>query len=116
MGFVNDLARFAARTDARLQLYVQHVEDEAYKELERRLAEALPEQTPEDTGKLARSYKFRIENGELVVENTQFYALAIARFGGRYDLVETVLREAEAIVNDRNFRAVVQERARKRLG
>ena len=116
MGFVNDLARFAARTDVRLQLYVQHVQDEAYAELEKRLADVLPEQTPMDTGALARGYKFRIENEELVVSNDQFYSLAIKRFGGRYDLVETVLREAEAIVNDRNFRLVVQERARKRLG
>ena len=116
MAFVNDLIRWTARAETRLHLYVQHVEEEAFKELERRLAETLPEQTPEDTGALARGYKFRIENEELVVSNDQFYALAIARFGGRYDLVETVLREAEAIVNDRNFRAVVQERARKRLG
>ncbi len=116
MGFVNDLARFAARTDVRLQRYVQHVQDEAYAELEKRLADVLPEQTPMHTGKLARGYKFRIENEELVVSNDQFYALAVARFGGRYDLVETVQREAEAIVNDRTFRLVVQERARKRLG
>ena len=116
MTFVNDLIRFAARTETRLHSYVQHVEDEAYKELERRLAEVLPDVTPVDTGALARGYKFRIENDELVVSNDEFYALAVARFGGRYDLVETIGREAEAIVNDRNFRAVIQERARKRLG
>ena len=37
------------------------------------------------------------------MSNDKFYAVALVRFGGRYDLVETVLREAEAIVRDRNF-------------
>ena len=116
MGFVNDLARFAARTDARLHLYVQHVEAEGVKELGRRLAEVLPDVTPKDTGALARGYKFRIEDGQLIVSNNAFYALAVARYGSNHDLVETIGREAEAIVNDRNFRAVVQERALRRAG
>ena len=84
----------------------------------RRLADSLPQLTPEDTGALARGYKFRIEDGQLIVSNNEFYALAVKRLGGRYDLVETVLREAEAIVNDRGFRYVVHQRAlaRARLG
>ena len=118
MGFAQDLARFAQRTVTRLDVYADAVQAEAYKELERRLAEALPALTPQDTGALSRGYKFRVEDDVLVVENVEFYALAVRRFGGRYDLPETVLAEAEAIVGDRNFRTVVHQRAlaRARLG
>ena len=84
----------------------------------RRLADSLPQLTPVDRGALARGYKFRIENEELVVSNDQFYALAVKRLGGRYDLVETVLTEAERIINDQGFRTVVHQKAlaRARLG
>ena len=82
----------------------------------RRLADSLPQLTPEDTGALARGYKFRIEDGQLIVSNNEFYALAVKRHG--HDLVDIIVTEAERIINDRGFRYVVHQRAlaRARLG
>ena len=91
------------------------MQEEAYAELERRLAERLPDVTPEDTGALARSYTFRVEDGQLIVGNDAFYALAISRFGGQHDLVELVEREADAIVKDATFAQVVFNRACARV-
>ena len=116
--FLNGLIRFAARTEAKVHVYGQEVQTEALAEMERRLGDALPSLTPSDTGALARGYKFRIENGELVVSNDEFYALAISRFGNDYDLIDKIVTEAEKIINSQGFRYVVHERslARARLG
>ena len=115
MGFGQDLARFEQTTTARLAVFADAVQDEALKELGRRLADVLPDLAPIDSGLLARSFTFRLEDDRLIVGNDAFYARAIVRFGGNHDLVETIEREALAIVNDAGFRRLVQDRALRRV-
>ena len=83
MGFGGDLEAWATRTAATVTRSEQVTIDAAYTELAERLAERLPDVTPVDSGALARAYTFRIEDGQLVVGNDQFYAAALARFGGQ---------------------------------
>ena len=75
----------------------------------------IPDLTPTDSGLLSMSYTFKHEGNQLIVGNDAFYAVAISRFGGNYDLVETIEREAARIVADPTFLAVVQVRALARV-
>ena len=115
MGFGQDLARFSQRTVAHVTLFADAVQEEALKELGRRLADVLPDLAPIDSGLLARSYTFRVEGDQLIVGNDTFYSRAIVRFGGDHDLVAVIEREADRIVNDAGFRATVHDRARARI-
>ena len=102
------------KTQTRADLYVQYVEEEAYAELTKELAKVLPDETPVDTGALARGYQFKTnDDGELVVSNKEFYALAIQRHG--HDLGETIVQEAAKIIESSAFRARVQSQALARL-
>ena len=82
MAFGQEIASWAKRVEATAARLEGSIIDAAYDELADRLAERLPEVAPIDSGALARSYTFRIEDGQLVVGNDAFYAAAIARFGG----------------------------------
>ena len=115
MGFGQDLARFEKATTARAASFAVKVQDEAIQELGRRLADVLPDLAPIDSGLLARSYTFRVEGDQLIVGNDTFYSRAIMRFGGDHDLVAVIVREAQTIVNDADFRATVRDRARARV-
>ena len=115
MGFGQDLARFSQRTDFRMLAFADAVQEEALKELGQRLADALPDLAPIDSGLLARSYTFRVEGDQLFVGNDTFYSRAIVRFGGNHDLVGVIEREAARIVNDVGFLGLVRDRALKRV-
>ena len=114
MVFADQISAFVKKTQTRADLYVQYVEEEAYTELTKELAKVLPDETPVDTGALARGYQFKTnDDGELVVSNKEFYAVAIKRHG--HDLGETVIKEAEKIIQSSAFRKKVQSQALSRL-
>lgn len=110
MGLGEDLGAWAARVKAKAARVESLIQDAAYEELERQLRERLPNLTPVDTGALARGYTFRMEDGQLIVGSEEFYALAVSRFGGNYDLRETIEREAEQIVKSAAFVKAVEAR------
>ena len=114
MGLGEDLQRESAVLLGRVDYFVALVQAEAYAELEQRLQERLPEVTPIDSGALARSYTFEVKGDKLIVENSQFYWQALKRHG--HDIDETILEEADAIVNSADFSRVVFSRAGRRAG
>ena len=112
MGFASDIQRFAGKTDTKLQAYEDAVIDSAYQELERRLSERLPEETPVWTGRLRDSYLFeRSTQGLRVSSNLAYAKAAIFRTTQDRNAEAMILRVAQEVVHDGAWLARVQARA-----
>ena len=90
--------------------------DAAYVELERRLAERMPEETPAWTGCLRDSYLFeRSTQGLTIASDVSYARAAIFRTTQDRNAEEMIIRVAKEIVNDGAWLGAVQARVLRRL-